>query len=562
MRILLLCSTFNSLSQRLFVDLTEAGHTVAVEIDANERLTLDAIERGRPDVLIAPFLRRAIPGSVLARLPCLVVHPGPPGDGGPNALDHAILDRVPRWGVTVLRATADLDGGPVLAHRAFPMRNAPKSDLYRIEVTEGAVAAVFEALDRLAHGESGVAPAAHIWRPKIGDDDRAVDFSCHRTDDILRRVRSADGMPGVMTQVAGVDLRIFDTHEEGVLTGRPGDVIARREGAVCVATRDGAIWIGHGKLPRGEGPERPFKQSMAALLGSRLDQVPVSAMPHPADIPAAPTWQDIRYRERGGVARLSFDFLNGGMTVAQARRLVAALDHARTRSARVLVLDGGSQVWSNGIDLMGIEAAKDPAQASWETINAIDDVALSILTMTDTITIAALAGNAGAGGVFLALACDRVMARDGVILNPHYKNMGNLYGSEYWTYTLPRRCGDAGTKAVMAARLPVGVRQGQRMGLIDSIGPGDRPAFRSWTDAEAAALAADPGLDGHLADKAARRAADEAVKPLAAYRAEELARMRQNFFGFDPSYHVARYNFIAKVPLSRTAHHLADLLAC
>jgi putative two-component system protein, hydrogenase maturation factor HypX/HoxX len=32
----------------------------------------------------------------------------------------------------------------------------------------------------------------------------------------------------------------------------------------------------------------------------------------------------------------------------------------------------------------------------------------------------------------MALAADRVYARDGVVLNPHYKGMG-LYGSEYWT---------------------------------------------------------------------------------------------------------------------------------
>jgi putative two-component system protein, hydrogenase maturation factor HypX/HoxX len=561
MRILLLCSTFNSLSQRLFVDLTEAGHRVAVEIDANERLTLEAVERGNPDVLIAPFLRRAIPAAVLARVPCLVVHPGPPGDGGPNALDHAILDRVPRWGVTVLRATEDLDGGPVLAHRAFAMRRAPKSDIYRTEVTEGAVAAVFEALEKLAHGEAGVAPVAIAWRPKVEDTLRAVDFDQDLADDILRRVRSADGMPGVTADVAGLHLRIFDAHAEGVLTGRPGDILARREGAVCIATKDGAIWIGHGKLPKGDGPERPFKQDMATLLGPRLDNVPISAMPAAGHVPASPTLQDIRYREDGDVGRLSFDVYNGGMTAPQARRLVEALDHARVRPTKVLVLDGGSQVWSNGIDLMSIESARDPAQASWETINAIDDVAFALLTMTGKVTVAALAGNAGAGGVFLALACDEVIARDGVILNPHYKNMGNLYGSEYWTYVLPRRCGEAGTKAVMAARLPVGVAQARRLGLVDAVGPAGREAFAAHVADHARRLAETDDLSARLADKAVRRAAEEAQKPLAAYRAEELARMRQNFFGFDPSYHVARYNFIAKVPLSRTAHHLADLLA-
>ena len=41
----------------------------------------------------------------------------------------------------------------------------------------------------------------------------------------------------------------------------------------------------------------------------------------------------------------------------------------------------------------------------------------------------------------MALASDRVFARDGVVLNPHYSGMGGLFGSEYWTYTLPWRVG-------------------------------------------------------------------------------------------------------------------------
>ncbi len=48
-------------------------------------------------------------------------------------------------------------------------------------------------------------------------------------------------------------------------------------------------------------------------------------------------------------------------------------------------------------------------------------------------------------------------------------------------------------------------------------------------------LAAMPDIGEQLAAKAEpRRAADEAVKPLAVYRAAELAEMRRNFYGFDP----------------------------
>ena len=60
-----------------------------------------------------------------------------------------------------------------------------------------------------------------------------------------------------------------------------------------------------------------------------------------------------------------------------------------------------------------------------------------------------------------------------------------------------------------------------------------------------------------LAAKNARRQADEALKPLAAYRAEELKEMRRNFYGFDPSYHVARYHFVSRTPNSWTPRHLA-----
>ncbi len=226
---------------------------------------------------------------------------------------------------------------------------------------------------------------------------------------------------------------------------------------------------------------------------------------------------------------------------------------------------GGPDFWSNGIHLNLIEASGQPAEASWENINAIDDLVREIIDTDRQLTIAAMQGNAGAGGVFLALAADRVWARSGVILNPHYKGMGNLYGSEYWTYLLPRRVAPDQARAITQGRLPIGARQAAASGLIDDHFGATPVAFRAEVARRAQALAADPEFERRLADKNARRAADEAVKPLEAYRAEELARMKLNFFGFDPSYHVARYHFVYKVPRSRTpfwlARHRAGLAA-
>jgi putative two-component system hydrogenase maturation factor HypX/HoxX len=261
--------------------------------------------------------------------------------------------------------------------------------------------------------------------------------------------------------------------------------------------------------------------------------------------------------EQDAVGYLHFDFYNGAMSTGQCEALLRAYRHACARPTRVLVLMGGREFWSNGLNLMTIEAAASPADESWRNINAIDDLAEAILSTTDRLTIAALRGNAGAGGVFLALAADVVLARRGIVLNPHYKNMGNLFGSEYWTYLLPKRVGEDAIGAVMGRRLPIGAAAAARLGLIDAVLAGSRTAFEDEVTAYATEAASDPALAVRLAGKARLRAANEAKKPLAAYRAEELARMKLNFYGFDPSYHVARYHFIAKLPLARTPVHLA-----
>lgn len=542
MRILLLTHLFNSLSQRLYVELAARGHELSVEFDINDAVTAEAVALFRPDVVLAPFLKRRIPEPVWRSVPCLVVHPGPPGDAGPSALDWAILRGAQRWGVTVLQATAELDGGPVWAAAAFPMRAARKSSLYRNEVTDAAVEAVLEALERLQRGLRPLPAPPRHWRPQTRLSDRRIDWRRDDTATVLRKIRSADGAPGVEDELLGQRVRLFDAEEATGLAGAPGALLACGGGALCRATADGAVWIGQLRVL--DGPHPDFK------LPATLALPEVSAA-----LPAADHGV-IRYEEDNSVGYLHFDFYNGAMGTAQCEQLRRAYAAARARPTRVIVLMGGHDFWSNGLHLHCIEAAASPPDESWRNIEAMDDLARDILCTDTHLTVAALQGNAAAGGVFLALAADVVQARLGVVLNPHYRNMGNLYGSEYWTYLLPRRAG-ASAGAILQQRLPLGVDQAQRLGLVDGSAGPERGAFLAHV-ARLAAEFARPGVfEARLADKRLRRARDEAEKPLAAYRAEELDRMRLNFYGFDPSYHVARYRFVHRTPQAWTPLYLA-----
>ena len=50
---------------------------------------------------------------------------------------------------------------------------------------------------------------------------------------------------------------------------------------------------------------------------------------------------------------------------------------------------------------------------------------------------------------------------------------------------------------------------------------------------------------------------DNEVKAVEKYRSEELAVMKENFYGNDQSYHIARHNFVLKIPTVATPRHLA-----
>ena len=560
MRILLLTHAFNSLTQRLYVELADAGHVVSIEFDINDRVSEEAVAQFRPDVIVAPFLKRAIPESIWRRHRCIVVHPGIPGDRGPSALDWAILRGESDWGVTALQANGEMDAGDIWASSSFAMRDASKSSLYRHEVTEAAVASVRVTLARLGDSASAPTPLDYSrpdirgrLQPPMRQADRAIDWRRDDTESVLRKIRAADGSPGVRDEIAGLHCHLYDAHPEGLLRGAPGAIVARRERAVCRATVDGAVWITHLKRADDAGA---FKLPAAMVLRDAIASVPEAPLA-PEETVDYPSWRPIRYEEAGAVGFLYFPFYNGAMDTMQCEALRSAYAYARSRPTRVIALMGGEEFWSNGIHLNVIEVSAHPAEESWRNINAMDDLVRDIVTTDRQFTVATLCGNAGAGGAFLALAADRVYAREGVILNPHYKAMGNLYGSEYWTYLLPRRVAPDDARAIVESRLPIGVRQAQRLGLIDDHFENDPAAFRAESARRAAALAADPDFTRRLEERNRRRSADEGVKPLDAYRACELERMKLNFFGFDSSYHVARFNFVHKVPRSRTPLHLA-----
>ncbi|NUP18657.1 MAG: hydrogenase maturation protein [Streptomyces sp.] len=575
MQILLVASAFNSLTQRVHAELRDRGHRVAVELALPDGPTAgpgdgptagplpDAVRRHRPQLIVAPMLKTAIPEEVWAAHTCLIVHPGPLGDRGPSSLDWVIHEGAERWGVTVLQADGEMDAGDVWAWVPCPVPPVAKSELYRGEVADAAVEAVLLAVERFAGGtyvprrqdEAGLDGVPVSVRPYLDQSVRRIDWAADSTDTVVRRLRAADSQPGVLDVLLGGEWYLHGGHPESALRGRPGELLATRSGAICRATADGAVWIPELRPRRLPGGPPTFKLPAVKALGDRLPPLPEHAPPRLPDARER-TWTDIRYREDGNVGFLSFSFPGGAMSTEQCRRLLDAYREACTRPTSVLVLGGQRDFFSNGIHLNVIEAAADPAAESWANINAIDDLVEAVLTTTDRLVVSAVTGNAAAGGVMLALAADEVWCRSGAVLNPHYRLMG-LYGSEYWTYTLPRRVGPAVAERLMREALPVSSAGALSLGLADRVldcGPGD---FAREVGALAARLAALPATASRIAAKKSDLDRLEATTPLAAFRERELTRMRRTFDDPDAPYHALRRAFVHKERPRATPAHLA-----
>ena len=175
-----------------------------------------------------------------------------------------------------------------------------------------------------------------------------------------------------------------------------------------------------------------------------------------------------------------------------------------------------------------IDADADAARESWRNINAIDDVVREIINTDDKVSVAALRNNAGAGGAIMPLACDMVCARGGVVLNPHYLTMG-LYGSEYWTYLLPKRVGQAMAHNLIEGCMPLLVSRAREIRMVDKVFVEDWDVYHQSLQSECEAMTKDDIYFPMLEQKREKRATDEASQPLESYRSAELRKMKATF---------------------------------
>lgn len=175
---------------------------------------------------------------------------------------------------------------------------------------------------------------------------------------------------------------------------------------------------------------------------------------------------EIETHIQGPLGHLYFDAFNGAMDLEHCQELTQAYTTlAENPEVKLVVLWGGEDFFSNGIDLVSIDRQYNPAILAYKNLKGLNGLIKAILANQRQLTLAALRGPAAAGGVMLALACDLRYAKAGLVLNPHYVNMG-LSGSELFSLMLPRAVGQGWAEKLLYEAQPISAELACRIGLL------------------------------------------------------------------------------------------------
>ncbi|KQQ86660.1 methionyl-tRNA formyltransferase [Aureimonas sp. Leaf324] len=265
-----------------FADLArparEAGAAVYLTTNINAPETVEAIRAAAPDLTMVIGWSQICrePFRAVARLGTLGYHPSPlPRFRGRAVIPWTILAEETTSGSSVFWLDENVDSGPIVAQRLFPVSNDETArSLYDKHKRELAVI-VPEALDRIANGEvAGIPQDENLasYCAKRTEADGLIDWR-EPAEAILRLVRAVgDPYPGAFTFDSSTRIGIGEAcvlAPRGRHIGLPGQVQGHTGRGFSVLCGDGTTieitaWSGppDGRRPKVHARLGPGRKTM------------------------------------------------------------------------------------------------------------------------------------------------------------------------------------------------------------------------------------------------------------------------------------------------------------
>lgn len=184
-------------------------------------------------------------------------------------------------------------------------------------------------------------------------------------------------------------------------------------------------------------------------------------------------YETIQLEIRDAVAILTLNrpsALNA-LTVTMGEEFRSAINEARERGARSIVVTGAGRAFCAGGDLREMQQMAERsgrAEAFFDEPLRLLNECILLLRRTPLPVIAAVNGFASGGGCNLALACDIVLAAESARFNQAFVGVG-LTPDCGGTFILPRLVGWRRATELMMTGEPVDARRALEMGMINRV---------------------------------------------------------------------------------------------
>ena len=211
--------------------------------------SVDALRAHAADLMVVAAYGLLLPPAVLAapRLGCLNIHASLlPRWRGASPIQHALLAGDRHSGITLMKMTAGLDCGDIVAQRRIAI-----ADDWSAAELHDALAPLGAAMlgDALADIENLLASAAPqdeslaTYAPRLVKAQAEVDWR-KPAEELEREVRAYNPWPVSFTSLDGDNLRLWRAETlAGPAGGSPGEVLAHDRGGLDVRTGAGALRV-------------------------------------------------------------------------------------------------------------------------------------------------------------------------------------------------------------------------------------------------------------------------------------------------------------------------------
>lgn len=207
----------------------------------------------------------------IPRLGCLNIHASLlPKYRGASPIQHAIIDGEKETGITIMRMDAGIDTGDMLYKKSIPIEADDNYETLHDKLTALGGEAITEALALLEQGKlipEKQDDALSCYAPLIEKEFGRLDFTKSAVA-LDRLIRGVTPWPSAFTSYRRKQLKIWRAVPElsvNSFAREPGEIVKVENGAVTVATGEGALRILELQL---EGKKRMSSQDF--LRGVRM----------------------------------------------------------------------------------------------------------------------------------------------------------------------------------------------------------------------------------------------------------------------------------------------------